>query len=327
MSVIDDTAILLLTCNDFEAMEIVVDRLLRTTPSQVPIYILSNCPGLPGANVCADMARMASQAHFGRVRHITPNQCKPAYFGIRDAIAQSIDETYIVKFDDDVFPLAEGWLEALAETYARQDPDTIAYVTGLVNNNPYGFSRLIQLPELKDRYHEMMGQRHAAGAQIPQYDDVRIYEAGEVNPGSHGTVWQFPQLARWIHEETTLQPDRYAKMVSKLGEVQLDPSIRYSINVMYFHRDLWAAVDHGGIDDEEMFNIYCTKHDKQVIVRENTPFIHLYFGPQKQYLKDLLPQLRETYGPLDAVAGHPLVSDWEQYKTNLILDKLTQLLK
>ncbi len=323
MSMIDDTAILLLTCNDFEAMEIVVDRLLRTTPVQVPIYILSNCPGLPGANVCADMSRMASQAHYGRVRCITPDQCQPAYFGIRDGIAEHINKTYIVKFDDDAFPVHEGWLEELIETYERQDPDRIAYVTGLVNNNPYGFSRLVQLPELKDKYRKMMGQRHVAGAQIAQYDDVRVVDAGEAHPGSHGSVWQLPQLARWIHEETTLQPERFKELVSGLGEVQFDPSARYSINVMLFHRDLWAAIDHGGIDDEEMLNIYCTKNDKQIVVRENTPFVHLYFGPQKQYLKDLLPLVRDTYGPLNAVAGHPLVANWELFKTNYALDLLT----
>lgn len=322
MSILDDTAVLLLTCNDFEAMEIVVDRILRTTPPQVPIYILSNCHGLPGASICEDFARMTELAHYGRVRWLNPRRRQPAYRGICEAIERGIDETYIVKFDDDAFPVTEGWLEALAETYARQDPDRIAYVTGMVNNNPYGFSRLIRLPELAERYGQMMNHRHAAGAQVPQYADVHVCEPGEAHPGSYGTVWQFPQLARWIHEETTLQPERYASLVSDLGEVQFDPNLRYSINVMYFHRDLWAEIDGGGSDDEEMFHRYCARNDMQIVVRENIPFVHLYFGPQKRYLKDLLPQVRETYGPLDAVAGHPLIGDWEQFKSNMAVEEL-----
>lgn len=325
MSILDDTAILLLTCNDYEAMEVVVDRLLCTTPPQVPIYILSNCHGLPGAEVCENMARMTGMAQYGRVHWIAPRGRKPAYRGILDAIEKDIPETYIVKFDDDAFPVTDGWLEALAETYGRQDPDRIAYVTGLVNNNPYGFSRLVQLPELAETYGAMMDHRHAAGAQIPGYDDVRIFEPGDVHPGSHGTVWQFPQLARWIHEETTLQPDRFVQMVAGLGEVQFDPSVRYSINVMYFHRDLWAAIDTGGADDEEMLNIYCETHDRQIVVRENVPFVHLYFGPQKRYLRDLLPKVRAVYGPLHAVAGHALVEDWDQFKTNYGLEQLARI--
>lgn len=325
MSMLDDTAVLLLTCNDYEAMEIVVDRILRTTPRQVPIYILSNCHGLSGADVCEDMARMTSLARFDRVRWLHPRQRQPAYRSILAAIENDIAETHIVKFDDDAFPINEGWLEALAETYARQDPDRIAYVTGMVNNNPYGFSRLVQLPELAERYRQMMDGLHAAGAQIPLYDDLRIYGHGEAHPGSHGTVWQFPQLARWIHEETTLQPARYTSLISGLGEAQFDPSLRYSINVMYFHRDLWAEADNGGSDDEEMLHLYCCHNDKQIVVCENIPFVHLYFGPQKRYLKDLLPLVREVYGPLDAVAGHPLVGDWEQFKANYTLEHLTHV--
>ncbi|NRB36612.1 MAG: hypothetical protein HRU31_18165 [Rhodobacteraceae bacterium] len=327
MSKLDDTAILLLTCNDYEAMEIVVDRVLRTTPPQVPIYILSNCHGLSGAEVCEDMARMSSLAKFDRVRWIHPRKRKPAYYGILDAIENDIPETYIVKFDDDAFPVNDGWLEALAETYARQDPDRIAYVTGMVNNNPYGFSRLVQLPELAERYGQMMAGQHAAGANIPLYDDLRIYASGEVHPGSHGTVWQFPQLARWIHEETTLQPKRYTDLISGLGEAEFDPSLRYSINVMYFHRDLWADCGNGGTDDEEMLHVYCNQTEKQIVVREDIPFVHLYFGPQKRYLRDLLPRVREVYGPLDAAAGHPLVDDWDQFKVNYTMEQLSQQLK
>ncbi len=325
MSDLSDTAVLLLTCSDFEAMELVVDRLLRTTPQQVPIYILSNCCGLPGSEVCEDMASMAAKAHFGRVRWINPEKQRPAYRGIDEAIKDHIDETYIVKFDDDVFPVKEGWLEALAECYHRQDPDKIAYVTGMVNNNPYGFSRLVTLPELAAKFAAALPHRHAAGLKVPQYDDYRISEAGHADPGAGGTVWQFPQLARWIHHETTLQPDRYASLISELGETRLDPSIRYSINVMYFHRDLWEEIDHGGADDEEMLNIYCHANDKDIVVRENTPFVHLYFGPQKRYIKDVLPKVRDVYGPLDAVSGYQLVEDWALFKANYTLERLDRL--
>ncbi|MEL7090177.1 MAG: glycosyltransferase family A protein [Pseudomonadota bacterium] len=309
---LSNTAILILTCNDFEALDITISQVLATTPQEVPIYLLSNCHGMPGAEICEDMCRFTARANYGRVHWLNPMKAQPAFFGIKDAIETEIDADYILKLDDDAFPIAPGWLEALIDTYAAQDPDKIAYVSGLVNNNPYGFYRLTSLPDLRDTYRDMMDQPHLAGEHVPGYQEFRISAPGEVDPGGWGTVWQFPHLARWIHEETTLQPDRFKALVADLGPATFDPKIRYSINVMLFQRDLWAAVATGGTDDEEMLNKYCAKHDKSIIVREDIPFVHLYFGPQKRYLADLLPKVRDTYP-----SPHPrLIADWTAFKTN-----------
>lgn len=322
MITLSNTAILILTCNDFEALDITLDRVLKSTPSEVPVYLLSNCSGIPGAGICEDMCRFAARAQHGRVHWINPGVRQPAYFGIRDMIRNHIDAEYILKLDDDVFPVTEGWLEELIDCYKRQTPQTLAYVSGLVNNNPYGFSRLVQLPELKASYENSMRFPHLSGEFVPGYQDFRISDPGEVDPGGWGTVWQFPQLARWIHQETTLDPERYISLVADLKETEFDASIRYSINVMLFHRDLWDAFGDGGSDDEEMLNRYCEINRKRIVIRENTPFVHLYFGPQKRYLTDLLPKVRETYRPLDAVAGAELVEDWETFKSNWQLELL-----
>lgn len=309
---LSNTAILILTCNDFEALDITITQVLATTPKEVPIYLLSNCHGMPGAEICEDICRFTARQNYGRVHWLNPMKAQPAFFGIKDAIKDEIDAEYILKLDDDAFPIKTGWLEALIETYAAQDPDKIAYVSALVNNNPYGFYRLTQLPELQKTYKEIMDHAHLAGEYVPGYQEFRIHPAGEVDPGGWGTVWQFPHLARWIHEETTLQPERFKALVKGLGPAEFDPSIRYSINVMLFQRDLWATVATGGVDDEEMLNVYCDTHKKSIIIREDIPFVHLYFGPQKRYLTDLLPKVRETYP-----SPHPrLIADWEAFKAN-----------
>lgn len=319
---LSNTAILILTCNDFEALDITIQQVLRTTPPEVNIYLLSNCHGLPGADVCEDMCRFASRTRYGRVHWINPGQRQHAYFGIRDAIRDQIDADYILKLDDDVFPVSEGWLEGMIACYDRQDPKTIGYVSALVNNNPYGFSRLAKLPELRDAYARIMPSEHLAGEFVPGYQDFRVAQVGEIDAGGWGTVWQFPHLARWIHKETTLQPERYVALTQALGEAEFDLTIRYSINVMLFHRDLWAAVDLGGSDDEEMLNRYCLSNKKRIVIQENIPFVHLYFGPQKRFLIDIMPQVRAAYSNPNDVSGAQLVEDWDAFKANLQLDLL-----
>ncbi|WP_413875749.1 glycosyltransferase family 2 protein [Albidovulum sp.] len=322
MITLSNTAILILTCNDFEALDLTIAQVLRTTPTQVPIYLLSNCYGLSGADVCEDMCRFASRANYGRVHWINPGRRQPAYYGIRDAIRNHIEAEYILKLDDDAFPVAEGWLEGLIDCYNRQAPDTICYVSALVNNNPYGFSRLATLPELRESYARLMPSPHLAGEFVPGYQDFRISEGGAIDGGGWGTVWQFPHLARWIHQETTLQPERYLALTKSLGEAEFDTSIRYSINVMLFQRDMWETVGNGGVDDEEMFNRYCHQNGRRIVIREDVPFVHLYFGPQKRYLVDMLPHVREAYRNPDDIAGARLVEDWNAFKANLQLDAL-----
>ncbi len=71
-----------------------------------------------------------------------------------------------------------------------------------------------------------------------------------------------------------------------------------------------------------MLNKYCAANDLRIVIMESIPFVHLYFGPQKQFLTDLLPSVREVYGPLDAVAGEALVEDWQAFKRNWELELL-----
>lgn len=319
---LSNTAVLILTCNDFEALDITIQQVLKTTPAEVPIYLLSNCYGLQGADVCDDLCRFASRAQYGRVHWINPGRRQPAYFGIRDAIRDQIDAEYILKLDDDVFPVAPGWLENMIACYKRQDPQTLAYVSALVNNNPYGFSRLAKLPALRDAYAKIMPSKHLAGEFVPGYQDFRVAEVGEIDAGGWGTVWQFPHLARWIHTETTLQPERYLELTKELGEAEFDATVRYSINVMLFQRDLWQTIGNGGSDDEEMFNRYCSANNKRIVIQENVPFVHLYFGPQKRFLIDIIPQVRAAYSTPDDVAGAQLVQDWDAFKANLQLEMI-----
>lgn len=313
-----NTAILILTCNDFEALEITLNQVLKTTPKDVKIYLLSNCKGLPGADVCEQINSIAAHAQYGRIVSINPGKCQPAYFGIRDAIRDHIKEEYIIKLDDDVFPVAENWFQELTACYEAHQGPSLAYVSGMVNNNPYGFAQLVQLPALKDSYAKAMPFLHQAGLFAPGYQKIRINKPGEADPGGWGTVWQFPQLARWIHNETTLQPDRYISLIRDLPDASFDVSVRYSINVMLFQREFWEKIAGSGSDDEEMINKYCYEHNMEVFISQKTPFVHMYFGPQRKFLLDMPSSIRKIYGPLNEIAGNELVQEWSRLKQDAI---------
>jgi len=309
-----NTAILILTCSDFEALDLTLNQVLRTTPDHVNIYLLSNCAGLPGAEVCEQISKIAARAQYGRIHWINPGTRQHAYFGISAAIRSQIPQEYILKLDDDVFPIREGWFEDMVSCYAHNEGPDLAYVSGLVNNNPWGFSQLIQMPGLRESYQKAMPFAHMAGEYIPGYQDFRTVKPGAADSGGWGTIWQFPQLARWIHTETTLQPKRYIALTKGLTDVDFDPHTRYSINVMLFKRDLWDDFGDGGSDDEEMLNRYCEARNKRIVIRRDVPFVHLYFGPQRRFLVDMLDEIRAVYRPLDQVAGAELVADWGVFR-------------
>lgn len=318
---IENTAVLILTCNDFEAMEVTVNQVLKTTPASVPIYLLSNCAGMQGANICERICQIASHIQHGRIHWINPGIARHAYYGIDETITDHIKEDYIVKLDDDVFPITDNWLENLIDCYARHDSPDLAYVSGLVNNNPWGFSQLMKLPEFQAAYQEKMQFPHVGGTFIAGYQNFRINNPGSVDAGGWGTIWQFPQLARWLHEITTMVPDEYIALSGRMPEVEFDVSVRYSINVMLFHRDLWNDFGDGGNDDEEMLNRYCMENGKRIFIRQDTPFVHLYFGPQKLFLVDMVQKIRDVYRPLDQLGGAELVDDWSKVRQHWFQDQ------
>ena len=57
-------------------------------------------------------------------------------------------------------------------------------------------------------------------------------------------------------------------------------------------------------------------------MRRDVPFVHLYFGPQKMFLVDLLPAVRAAYSPMDQIAGTEIVADWTAFKLHWMQTQL-----
>ena len=206
---------------------------------------------------------------------------------------------YICKLDDDVFPLTENWFEKLCKTYKEQKSiygDELGYVTSLVNNNPWGSGKVLDILNLRDEYVQKYSREHYVGFNKKnKYLPLKFIPKGEFNTGGAGTIWKLAYVARWIHQETTLQPEKYINATVGRGVVEVNNEDRYSINCMLFKKDFWNKIDIGSSDDEHQTHVYCKKNNKKIIADLEVPMVHLFFYPQRNENKDMITPIREYY--------------------------------
>ena len=224
------------------------------------------------------------------------------YWSIKELLnSEEFSEyNYIIKLDDDVFPLTGDWAVELAKSYFEAKEkfgDQVAYSTGLVNNNPYGFKKILEIYDKQYEFKEKYARDHVVGIRAEDpYSPLKILSKGEISIGGGGTIWRYPYLARWIHSLTTMQPDEYIEKTKKRGTDVIDVSERYSINCIFFEKEFWNKIgDGGGDDDELMVQKYCIKNNKVGIANLSVPMCHLFFYTQRKENKDLLPKFREVY--------------------------------
>lgn len=102
-------------------------------------------------------------------------------------------------------------------------------------------------------------------------------------------------MARWIHSWTTLRPDTYIDQTKNQGIEEINVAERYSINCIFFKKEMWNEIDDGGNDDELMVQKYCIENRKIAVANLSIPICHLFFYTQRKENKDLLPKFREVY--------------------------------
>lgn len=224
------------------------------------------------------------------------------YQSIKSLLAspQFSEFNYIIKLDDDVIVLTEDWLDKLTACFLRSKEkygDQLGYVSCLVNNNPFGFKTLIErCPDLADEYYKKLARPHIVG-NIPEdsFNPYRLCPADEICSAGNGTIWQLPYVARWLHEKTTMDPERYKAMTAGWETVELNVWDRYSINCLFFEKPLWVAIDNYANDDELMLQQYCLFKDKKCLADLSVPMVHLAFASQRQEIRDMIPAIRNVY--------------------------------
>lgn len=326
--ILNKTCIVLLACNDYESTQLTLANLLVRTSDNIPIFFLPNSINKSfDADRVKEIGIIYSKLFPGRV--INVNWIKPSfpYQAIGDLIysKQLAKFDFICKIDDDVFPITDNWIENLADCFAEKESEDLGYVTGLINNNPWGFAEIIEVMGLIDEYKRMVPNVTVSGKNIHDYMREERIEWPEIGRGGFGTVWQFPHLARWIHQKTSMQPEIFIEKTKSLSPKTIDNQLRYSIGCMFFRKEMWAKVYNGSITDEKMWHIYCKEKEKKIFSARNVPMVHLFFYNQRLFNKSILSEIYEVY---QRISGEKMILLWDNSpicKINFIEERLREL--
>ena len=223
--ILKKTAIVILSCKDYESLEVSLPNYLENTPKETHFFILQNGFGTYDKDRTARVAHRISDLYPERVTVVDWIPEGKPYYAIKqllhDEKLSAFD--YICKVDDDTFPVTKDWLEKLAFSYIQNKKrygNKMAFTLPLVNNNPWGFKRTVELMGLEKEYDESIGRIHYAGtdealASAQKYYPLKVCAQNEIFPSGFGTVWRYPYMARWIHEKTTLNFDVWVKKIEK----------------------------------------------------------------------------------------------------------------
>ncbi len=297
---IKKTAIILLAYADFESMEISLANYAKLMKPEYKMFILQNGRGTYDCERTYRLAKRYEYLYPKNINVVDWIAPQEPYCAIKELL-ESIEMKefdYICKVDDDVFPLSENWLEKMIECYKKSKDkygNDLGYVTGLVNNNPWGFNQVLDIFNLRKEYNQRYARAHVVGFPKDKGEPERIAEKDEIYTGWCGTVWRNSYISRWLHTKTTYYPKKYLKLTENLGYIETNNKQRFSINCILFEKKFWSIVGEGSTDDEYSFLKYCSKHNKKIIADLSNPFVHLTFYVQREENKDLLPKIREIY--------------------------------
>ncbi len=291
-------AMLMLCCRDYEAVELALACHMAYGDPTVPFFVLHNCKGDYDTDRTLAAIRRYESLYPDRIQVIDPLEGDYPYCSVSEALHDQLREyDYICKVDDDAFPITPGWLDTMWQTWTdgiARYGDKLGYVTPLLNNNCWGFPEVLKVLGLEETYFSQIARPHRVGGETLE-KDRRVLPADQIFAGGFGTIWGSTDIARWLHEETTLKPDRYIEATKDLEPTLVDSEERYSIGCLLFRRELWAGMDDGTNDDEEMIYRHCRDQGLKIVCARSVPFVHLTYYPQKDELRDVVRAARDLY--------------------------------
>ena len=286
-------AIVLLSYADFESLEISLAAYTKFTPEKVKLYILQNGRGTYDTERTYRVAKRYEDLFPHQIKVVDWIPPQKPYHSIQQLLNSNLMKQYdyICKVDDDVFPLTPDWIERLFICYQKCEikyKNQLAYVTSLVNNNPWGFPRTLDLMDLKETYFKDIARDHYVG--LPNYSESAYYinDKQNISDGCAGTIWRNPYVSRWLHEQTTMKPDTLVQATKGKGYVEVSNQERYSINCMFFRREFWNQININHVDDEHQTLLYCKKYNKKIFSDLEVPMIHLFFYTQREENKEMI---------------------------------------
>ena len=297
------TAIVILAFAEYESLELSLATHAKfSVDAGVPIFILQNGRGTYDTERTLSVGKRYQNLFPNTIRVVDFIPSNKPYLAIQQLFNDELfaDYEYIIKLDDDVMVLTPDWIDKLIDCYVsayNQYNADLAYVTALVNNNPYGFKKLLEVNEtLSQEYFTKLARPHVVGFSPDDiYNPYGLVSKETVYGGGYGTIWQLPYISRWLHEKTTLQPEYYINSIKDLDIAEIDPKDRYSINCILFNKKLWEEMSDGRADDEGMLHVYCMLNKKKVFVDLSVPMVHLAFYTQRDEVRDMFDRIRDVY--------------------------------
>ncbi len=311
----EKTAIVLLAHSDFESLEITLanygERLKNTNAK---LFILQNGRGTYDCERTLQVARRYERLYPRNFKVIADIEPKVPYLAIDSLLARpEMNEfDYICKVDDDVFPLTDDWLDKLCQLYFQEFSrygDNVGYVTGLINNNSFGFNEIINHDtDLAHEYFYKYARPHLCGIdnnQSKYYRHMYVVDKDKIDPGMMGTIWGYPYIARFIHQQLSLQPTAFIQKVQQWPNEYIPNTERYSIGCILFRKSLWTQMklrEFNGLpaneivnNDEFLLHMYA-KHNNLILpISLSTPLVHIHYYSQRDENRDLMSQFREIY--------------------------------
>lgn len=289
-------ALIILVSYEYESLQLTLRALNHTlSPEEKVVIILNGRPNYSGAlveRICREWATF-DQSHRFVVRPLCAGG--KAYWAIKEILEEfePIKKTkYICKIDDDIIPLKKDWMNNLANTYEslEESGENVGFITGLINNNNWGFAELINIFDKKEEYGQISNYKSLAGKDI-------INEK-EIATGAFGSVWKYPYLAWWLHQWTSLCPNDFINKTINLGVKEIPENIHYSIGCIFFEKTFWQQPEipkeKEEAFDELMLHQLCIKEKFKKWALMNEPIIHLFYYTQRLPNKDILSLISKS---------------------------------
>ena len=144
------TAIVILAFAEYESLELALATHAKfSVESGLPIYILQNGRGTYDTERTYQVGKRYANLFPNTIKVVTHIPAKKPYSAIKKLLHDPVFSgyKYIIKLDDDVMVLTPDWIDKLIGCYIQSSEKAgsdLAYVTSLVNNNPFGFKQIIE---------------------------------------------------------------------------------------------------------------------------------------------------------------------------------------
>jgi hypothetical protein len=286
--------LLLLAAYDFESLHLTLESLNHTLDDDEKVVIVLNGKRGIRSSIVEEVAREWCQGSENRYVVKPLNYGKDAYTSISEVIEKFPilqNAEFICKIDDDLIPLRKGWVDNLHQTYLKIEKQykEIGFVTSLINNNAWGFKRLVDIYEKKDEYEAIMN--------FESHSFDGIVKANEIAEGRLGSVWQYPYLAKWVHSWTICSIKEFITKTENLGIEEIGLNSYYSIGCIFFRKSLWLSLPLLGSEsrfDELLIHEYCHKFGLRKFALMNEPMGHLFYYTQRIPNRLMLPKIKAS---------------------------------